>query len=174
MPNANNIVSWAMAVLAVVMVVLLQVERVDHARTKTAHAVTKANNAKTLQDLSELTTKAYQAALAEDTRRNAQLRKIADDGQHQIDAARADARAADRAAGGLRKQLAAYVAAVRGAAGPSDPKPADAGPPASEAVMVLAQLLESADSRAGELAAAFDASYAAGITCERSYDTLKP
>lgn len=150
------------------------VQTVRLSNERTAHAATRADNAQTLQTLSELTTKAYKAALDEDTRRNALLRKVADDGQHQIDAARADAAAADRAAGGLRKQLAAYVAAVRGAAGPSDPKPTDAGPPATEAVVVLAQLLESADGRAGELAAAFDASFAAGTTCENSYGALKP
>ncbi len=150
------------------------VQTVRLAGEEKAHATTRAENAQTLQALSELTAKAYKVALAEDARRNALLRKVADDGQHQIDAARADAVAADRAAGGLRKQLTAYVAAIRGAAGPSDPKPTDAGPPASEAVMVLAELLQSADSRAGELAAAFDASYAAGTTCERSFDALTP
>lgn len=143
------------------------------ANERAAHASTKTTHAQTLRTLAELTTKAYQAARAEDARRNAELRKVSDDGQIQIDAARADAAAAARAAGGLRRQLAAYVAAVRGAAGAGGPAAADSGPAATEAVVVLADMFSSADARAGELAAAFDASYAAGSTCERSYDALK-
>lgn len=95
-------------------------ERAAHAKTKTGHATT-------LQSLAELTAVAYQAALAKDTRRNSELRKAADNEQIQIDAARADAAAAARAAGGQRKQLAAYVAAVRGAAGSDGAGAADPG-----------------------------------------------
>ncbi len=143
------------------------------ANERAAHATTKAHNATTLQSLAELTAKAANAVRVESDRRNAEQRKASDDGQKQIDQARSDAVAAGRAADRLRGQLAAYVASVRSAAGPGDPKPADAGPPASEAVVVLADMFTSSDARAGELAEAFDASYAAGTTCERIYNALK-
>jgi hypothetical protein len=38
---------------------------------------------------------------------------------------------------------------------------------------VLADVLGRADDRAGELAAALDASRAAGLACERAYDALR-
>jgi hypothetical protein len=39
--------------------------------------------------------------------------------------------------------------------------------------MVLSNLLQRADKRAGELAAAYDRSRIAGLACERSYDGVK-
>ncbi|MDP1045514.1 DUF2514 family protein, partial [Klebsiella pneumoniae] len=38
--------------------------------------------------------------------------------------------------------------------------------------MVLSDLLQRADKRAGELAAAYDRARIAGLTCERSYNSL--
>lgn len=44
---------------------------------------------------------------------------------------------------------------------------------AATAGAVLADVLQRADSAAGELAAALDRSHAAGIGCERAYDSLR-
>jgi len=45
-------------------------------------------------------------------------------------------------------------------------------PPEGTPVVVLADVLARINETAGELAAAFDQSYLAGITCERSYDAV--
>lgn len=172
MIDPRSILTYAAGAGLVLALGVAGTQTVRLANERAAHADTKTTHAETLRTLADLTAKAYQAAQLEAARRNAELRKAADDGQIQIDAARADAAAAGRAAGGLRKQLAAYVAAVRGAAGADSTSAADAGPPASEAVVVLADMFSGADARAGELAAAFDASHAAGTTCERSYDAM--
>ncbi|KAA0943668.1 DUF2514 family protein [Pseudomonas sp. ANT_H14] len=39
--------------------------------------------------------------------------------------------------------------------------------------MVLADVLKRADERAGEMAVAYDRARIAGLTCERSYESLR-
>ena len=98
----------------------------------------------------------------------AAIEGVANDAQKRIDAARADARRAGAAADGLRRQLATYLTAAR--AGSANASAAAAGPPATGALDLLADLFQRADGRAGELAAFADASHAAGAACERAYD----
>ena len=116
---------------------------------------------------------AVQAARTEEQRRTAALQEIADAAHKDLAAARADARRARAAAAGLRNAAQAYAAAHCGGAA-DDSATAPGGPPAAGPGLVLADLLGRADDRAGELAAAADAARAAGLACERAYDSLTP
>lgn len=125
---------------------------------------------------------AYVAAIEQDARkaieqqRHAEARaaeeveRIARESHEALERSRADADAARTAADGLRRQLAAYLAAAR--AGAAHPGPAAPGAPAGDPIGVLADVLERADRRAGVLAEFADRAHAAGIACERAYDAL--
>jgi len=112
--------------------------------------------------------KASEAARAEEQRRAAAQQEVQRDAQLQVDQARADAAAARAAGGRLRDQLAAF----RRAAGSNTAAPAG-GAAAGDPLGVLADVLERADERAGDLAAYADAARIAGAACERSYDALR-
>ncbi|MET3554772.1 DUF2514 family protein [Burkholderia sp. 567] len=99
-------------------------------------------------------------------RQLAAQQEIATDAAKERDQARRDAAAADGAADGLRKQVAALVADVRRAG-------ASAGSPATgDALDLLADVLGRTDEAAGELAKIADERGIAGQQCERSYDAL--
>ncbi|WP_175735985.1 DUF2514 family protein [Burkholderia ambifaria] len=99
-------------------------------------------------------------------RQLAAQQEIATDAAKERDQARRDAAAADGAADGLRKQVAALVADVRRAG-------ASAGSPATgNALDLLADLLGRTDEAAGELARIADERGIAGQQCERSYGAL--
>ncbi|AJY18396.1 DUF2514 domain-containing protein [Burkholderia multivorans] len=99
-------------------------------------------------------------------RQLAAQQEIATDAAKQRDQARRDAAAADGAADGLRKHVAALVADARRAA-------ASAGSPATDdALDLLADVLGRTDDAAGELAKIADERGIAGQQCERSYDAL--
>lgn len=97
--------------------------------------------------------------------------QVITDAQAQIDIERRDAGAARRAADGLR--TAAAAAAARCGAAPGHTPVTGDSPPAASAGLVLADVLGSADARAGELAEALGAARAAGQACERAYDALR-
>ncbi len=99
-------------------------------------------------------------------RRTAAQQEIATDAAKERDQARADAIAAASAADGLRRQVAVLVDGARHSA------TAAGGPPAGDALDLLADVLGRADARAGELAAIADERGIAGQQCERSYDAL--
>lgn len=108
----------------------------------------------------------------ETARRLKAQKEIDDEYQRSMAAANRDAAAARDAAGRLRVQLAAFAAAGRAA--PGHPAAAGVGPPAGDAVGVLADLLRSADERAGALAEYADAARASGQQCQRAYEALTP
>lgn len=104
----------------------------------------------------------YQRAIDEERNRaNAELAKV-----------KSDRDAADRAAGGMRSELKALqqqladsetgrlTASVKGSAS------------TAKAAVLLAELLSEADGMAGRFATEADRAYAAGSSCERSYDGL--
>ena len=74
----------------------------------------------------------------------------------------------------LRDQLATITGSYRAlvAAG-ADAAAAGQQPPAGDAIGVLADVLGRADQRAGELADFSDRAHAAGLACERDYDTAR-
>ena len=138
-------------------------------QVKQAEQAVHAHYAGVLADIRDKTATAATAFRARETQWQTHIEKETQDGQDRLDAARRDAVGARAAADGLRADLAHYRAAARAA---SHPCAAAAGPPASDALDLLADLLTGADEAAGELAAAADLAHAAGLTCERSYDAL--
>lgn len=111
------------------------------------------------------------AARETEQRRQAEIESIRADAQKQIQNAQADARDADAASERLRKQADRLAKSVRSC--PSDTGTADGSKTGTPAAVVLANVLERADRRAGELAQAYDRSRAAGLACERAYNTLR-
>lgn len=141
------------------------------AAARAAEKATHAHYAGVLADIAQQTATAEKEYRALENRTRTAIEKEATDGQQKIDRARADADSARAVAAGLQQQLAHY----RGAAAQRAAHPglATAGPAAGDALDLLAHLFSRADDRAGELAAFADLAHAAGITCERAYDTLE-
>lgn len=114
--------------------------------------------------------KALVKAREEERLRQASIDKVRDDAEKQIARAESDALAARDAADGVLEQ--AKRLAARAGKCPSNPSATKSGAPAAEPSVVLADVLGRADARAGELAAAYDRSRAAGLACERAYSAL--
>ena len=112
-------------------------------------------------------TNAGNDARAEEQRRQASVNKEASDAREQNNAASVDAATADVAGDRLHVEAGKLAAKACG-----DPGAAQRGASATRAAMVLSELFERADKRAGELAAAYDRSRIAGLACERSYQSL--
>lgn len=106
-------------------------------------------------------------ARKEEQRRQASVNKEASDAREQNKAAAVDAGTADAAGDRLHVEASQFAVTACG-----DPGAAQRGASATRAAMVLSDLLQRADKRAGELAAAYDRARIAGLTCERSYDSL--
>ena len=113
-------------------------------------------------------TEAGNKARSEEQRRQSELNKEAANAREQNKAAAVDAGAADVAGDRLHVEAGKFAAAACG-----DPGAAQRGASATRAAMVLSDLLQRADKRAGELAAAYDRARIAGLTCERSYDGIR-
>lgn len=113
-------------------------------------------------------TEAGNVARQEEQRRQAAVNKEASDAREQNKAADADARTADTAGDRLHVEAGKFASAACG-----DPGAVQRGASATRAAMVLSDLLQRADKRAGELAAAYDRSRIAGQACEQSYDSLR-
>lgn len=140
------------------------------AAAKAAEKATHAHYAGVLAGISDLTAEAAKQFRAREQQAQAAIEKEATDGQKKLDIARADAAGARTAAASLRQQLDTYrSAATRTAAHPGT---APAGPPAGDALDLLAHLFGRADQTAGELAEFADLAHAAGTTCERAYDQV--
>ncbi|WP_373558405.1 DUF2514 family protein [Burkholderia sp. MSMB1072] len=109
---------------------------------------------------------AVTAARAEEQRRTAAQSEIANNANQQRTAALADAFTARAAAGSLQQRVDELVAAAR------HPAASGGSPTAGDALDLLADVLGSADRRAGELAEYADRARIAGQQCERDYDAL--
>ena len=107
-------------------------------------------------------------AREEEQRRQAVVNKEASDAREQNKAATLDADTADAAGDRLHVEANQFAATACG-----DPGAAQRGASATRAAMVLSDLLQRADKRAGELAAAYDKARIAGLACERSYDGVR-
>lgn len=107
-------------------------------------------------------------AREEEQRRQSAVNEVGSDAREEIRAANADAGSADAAGDRLHVRAGEFAAS----ACPSDPGAAQRGASATRAAMVLSDLLQRADRRAGELAAAYDRARIAGLACEHSYDSV--
>ncbi|MCE1610308.1 DUF2514 family protein [Enterobacter ludwigii] len=96
-------------------------------------------------------------------------RKRAEDEMAKV---QADADAAERAGDGLQRQLAALRRQLAGSETGRLSAIAAAGAAKAETTRVLAELLGESDKRAGIYAKEADERYAAGSSCERTYDKV--
>lgn len=109
-------------------------------------------------------------AREEEQRRQSEIDKVRQDAEKQIAMAESDAAAASAAADSLHEQARRLEARANQCAG--NPAASQPGQATAQPGVVLADVLRRADERAGELAAAYDRSRAAGLACERAYDAL--
>lgn len=113
---------------------------------------------------------AVQAARTEEQRLQHEANQVGTDAREKNAAADVDGLGLDAAGDRLHVQadkLAAGAGTCTGNTGT-----ADRGASATRAAMVLSQLLERADARAGDLAKAYDRARIAGQACERAYDSV--
>lgn len=108
---------------------------------------------------------------AEEQRRQTAVNEAGQDARIQTTAAVADANAADAAGQRLHDTARQLANSARCAA--SDSAVAERSASASRAAMVLSDLFQRADQRAGELAKAYDAARIAGQACEAAYEGVR-
>lgn len=113
---------------------------------------------------------AEEAARAVEQQRITSIEEITNNASKEIESAKADAAAANSTADRLRNQAARLAATASHCSDHSGIT--TGGKTTTSAGDVLSDVLSRADKRAGELAAAYDQSRAAGLACERAYDTL--
>ena len=165
--------TWmALAIAALVALVGLQQIRVSNAKAATSAA--RAELASDRATYAQAAQKAEQAARAEETRRTAATQKVIQDAKLETSAAQTAADDAVRAADGLRKRVAALVAASRQAAGNPSAPGRSTGVEGGDALDLLAGLHHRADQAAGEIAVYARGLYNAGAACERISDGLQP
>ena len=109
-------------------------------------------------------------ARTEEQRRQAEANQVGSDARQATAALAADVAGADDAGQRVRNTASSFAAGASCTG--SDPGIARRGEAASRAAMVLSDLFQRADKRAGELAAAYDKARIAGQACERAYDSL--
>lgn len=112
------------------------------------------------------------AARAEEQRRFLQQAAIEDAYAKELQRLRADAAIADAAAGRLRQRVLDLIAAARRDSAGADPAPGPGGAAAADSGLVLADVLARCVARARQLAELADERGAAGVSCERQYDSL--
>ena len=107
-------------------------------------------------------------ARIEEQRRQMVVNKEASDAREQNKAAANDADIADVAGDRLHIEASKFASTACG-----DPGAPKRGASATRAAMVLSDLLQRADKRTGELAAAYDRARIAGQACELSYEGVR-
>jgi len=123
-----------------------------------------------LEQMAQATVASVEAARTEEARRTAAVEKQRDLAQTIAAAARADADTRAASERRLRQRIDTLLAGAVG----SNPALADGGPAAGAPIDMLAHVLGRALEAAGQLAAYADQARVAGLTCERSYDSLRP
>lgn len=107
----------------------------------------------------------------EEQRRQTAVNQVMSDARQQQVAASNDGAGADTAGERVREQAGKLAASASCTTG--DSGVAERGKAASRAAMVLSDLFQRADKRAGELARAYDSARIAGQACEVAYDSLR-
>lgn len=159
--------TWAWVAIGAAVLLGIQQVRVLDAKADAATA------AKELADyrleVTERDNRNMAATLAESHRRQAEIEEVQKNAQVQIDAIRADAASAESANRGLLDQIARLRA---GRAATCDAIAAQRGQAAGSVASVLADVLESANERAGRLAEEADRYRVAGLACQAAYGAL--
>ncbi len=114
--------------------------------------------------------RAVQAVRDEEQRLQREANQVGTDAREKNAAADADGRGLDAAGDRLHVQAGKLAASAGACSG--DTSTAERGASATRAALVLSQLLERADARAGDLAKAYDRARIAGQACERAYDLV--
>ena len=133
-------------------------------------ATAKQEHAEALSAIEHRQSQAQAQARSEEQRRQTAVEGIRTDAHHQIEQAKADAAAATARADSLQQQAARVASRPSCTAG--NPGPAPGGPPTNAPALLLADVLQRIDARAGELAATADLARIAGQACEQGYDSL--
>jgi hypothetical protein len=115
-------------------------------------------------------TRAVQAARTEEQRLQREANQVGNDAREKNAAADADGVGLDAAGDRVRVQAGKLAASAYACT--SDTGSTDRGASATRAALVLSQLLERADARAGDLAKAYDRARIAGQACEQAYFLL--
>lgn len=127
-------------------------------------------------DQQALQTKVLAAATtanrAEEQRRQAAVSQVENDARKQAKMVVADGAVADATGERVREQAGKLAASASCAA--SNTGVAERSKAAARAAMVLSDLFQRADKRAGELAKAYDAAELAGKACEGTYKSISP
>lgn len=160
--------AWCWWLLALLVVALGQQLRVLDAQGDAAAA--KIDLSDYRLEVSERDRRADAAARSEERRRQVAADEVEQDAKGKLDAARADAAGAQSAADRLQLEVDRLRAGRSATCGAIAAQQRQAG---TSAIGVLADLFESADRRAGELAAALDRSRVAGLACEAAYDAVR-
>lgn len=115
-------------------------------------------------------TAAEASARREEQRRQLAINQVEKDAREQNQVATVDAVDADAA--GERVRVTAQQLAAGASRCAADTSTSERSHAASRAAMVLSELLQRADARAGELAKANDRARIAGLACEAAYNAL--
>lgn len=107
----------------------------------------------------------------EEQRRQAAVNQVGSDAKEQTKSAIVDGSGADAA--GERVRESAGKLAARTSCTPGDTGASLRSASATRAAMVLSDLFQRADKRAGELAKAYDAARIAGQACQRAYNSVR-
>jgi hypothetical protein len=138
------------------------------------HGVTVTNSARDAQWEAAVATQqakladAVQAARAEEQSLQRETNQVGIDAREKNASANAYGLGLDAAGDRLHVQAGKLAAGAGTCTGNTGT--ADRGASATRAAMVLSQLLERADTRAGDLAKAYDRARIAGEACEQAYD----
>ncbi|MCI8210791.1 hypothetical protein AUC61_14735 [Pseudomonas sp. S25] len=106
----------------------------------------------------------------EEQRRQNAANQVANDARQEQAHALSDSAVADAA--GDRLHIEAGKLAASASCSTGDTGAAERGKTATRAAMVLSDLFQRADKRAGEMAKAYDSARIAGQACEAAYDAL--
>ena|SRR5690606_27888245 len=158
--------------LAIILLVAFLLWRIFDAGYESADSAWKKQWLQ--RDLADSTATLHRevAERAEERRRQQvtdEERKRADE---ELAKVQADADAAERAGDGLQRQLATLRRQLAGSETGRISAIAAAGAAKAETTRVLAELLGESDKRAGIYAKEADERYAAGSSCERTYDKV--
>lgn len=148
------------------------VQTVRLSNEREAHADTRAAYSEAGRVAAAARAKESETNRTEEARREAAKQKEITHAQEQRRAAVAAAARADRAADGLRDQLATFVSDARARAAAPDPGPAGGSPPAGAELELLADVLRGVEQAGRAMAAEADAYRTPGVAAERSYDAL--
>lgn len=128
----------------------------------------------TSRDLADATMTLHREVVerAEERRRQVAAEEERKRAEDELAKVQADADAAERAGDGLQRQLAALRRQLAGSETGRLSAIAAAGAAKAETGILLAQLFSEADDLAGKFAKEADERYAAGSSCERTYDKI--